>query len=270
MLAKLLKMTLRAVARAVSLRRPPDVLGSIITYHKIGSGLGLELEVSESVFRRQMVQLSQWAMVTDVEALLVQTNHHQSGAVKVALTFDDAYSDFFTHAFPILREFGFPALLFVPTAFMGGAPPPISRPIPSSLSISPVSWDQINTMVTSGLVEIGAHSHSHRVFTGISDDEIREEIAVSNEIFLKYLGKMPRYFAYPRGYWDDRSYRAVEPYYERIFGARGGMVAARDARGALPRIPILASDGEVWFRSRVEGRLALEDRVVTRLRRMHK
>ena len=35
------------------------------------------------------------------------------------LTFDDAYRDFATNAWPTLKRYGLPATLFVPTAYAG-------------------------------------------------------------------------------------------------------------------------------------------------------
>ena len=37
----------------------------------------------------------------------------------VVLTFDDAYTDFYSAALPVLREHGFRATLYVPTAYVG-------------------------------------------------------------------------------------------------------------------------------------------------------
>src|SRR5579884_838284 len=47
----------------------------------------------------------------------------QNGNVKpVVITFDDGYRDFYTHAFPVLQQFGFAATMFLPTAFIGEKP----------------------------------------------------------------------------------------------------------------------------------------------------
>jgi peptidoglycan/xylan/chitin deacetylase (PgdA/CDA1 family) len=44
-------------------------------------------------------------------------------ARSVLLTFDDAYTDFAEHAWPVLRRAGLPAAVFVPTAFPGAGGP---------------------------------------------------------------------------------------------------------------------------------------------------
>jgi colanic acid/amylovoran biosynthesis glycosyltransferase len=56
------------------------------------------------------------------EALDAVVRNRPLPARSVLLTFDDAYRDFAANAWPILKRYGLPATLFVPTAFAGSQP----------------------------------------------------------------------------------------------------------------------------------------------------
>ncbi|MDH4230320.1 MAG: poly-beta-1,6-N-acetyl-D-glucosamine N-deacetylase PgaB [Nitrospirota bacterium] len=82
----------------------------------------------------------------------------------VLLTFDDGYAGFYTQVFPLLRLFGYPAVLAVVGEWMetpaggtvdyGGVPTPRQRF---------VTWEQLRQMQDSGLVEVASHSYAlHR------------------------------------------------------------------------------------------------------------
>lgn len=85
-----------------------------------------------------------------------------SGAKKrpqrsVMLTFDDAWSSFWTVALPLLRKYQMRAVLFAPTYWMNGAGP-------EGLFMN---WDQLRAAVASGLVDVQSHAHRHAlVHTG--------------------------------------------------------------------------------------------------------
>ncbi|ALL65332.1 Biofilm PGA synthesis deacetylase PgaB [Paraburkholderia caribensis MBA4] len=79
----------------------------------------------------------------------------------VLLTFDDAYKSQFTHAFPLLQQYGYPALIGVVTRWTDT---PAGDPVRiSHKSVMPpgyfMSWDDLRVMANSGLVEVASHTH---------------------------------------------------------------------------------------------------------------
>jgi peptidoglycan/xylan/chitin deacetylase (PgdA/CDA1 family) len=62
----------------------------------------------------------------------------------VVLTFDDGYRSFLQHAFPILKELGFTATLFVYTDYVGAGP-------------NALGWNDLKRLADEG-VQIEAHS----------------------------------------------------------------------------------------------------------------
>ena len=65
----------------------------------------------------------------------------------MAITVDDAFRSFLTGAVPLLREYGYPATLFVNSGEMDG---------PDYLS-----WEELRRLAQGGSIEIGNHSAAH-------------------------------------------------------------------------------------------------------------
>ncbi|MEZ4731279.1 MAG: polysaccharide deacetylase family protein [Caldilineaceae bacterium] len=81
----------------------------ILTYHRIGSA---------AAFEAQMCYLAQRYYVASVQELFeVFDRNHRLPPRSVMITFDDAYQDFATDAWPIMKRYGLPATVFVATAF---------------------------------------------------------------------------------------------------------------------------------------------------------
>jgi poly-beta-1,6-N-acetyl-D-glucosamine N-deacetylase len=79
----------------------------------------------------------------------------------VLLSFDDAYLSFYTRVYPLLREFGFPAVLGVVGKWIDD---PRDGPMAfgekgTVSSASFPSWGQLREMAASGLVEIASHTY---------------------------------------------------------------------------------------------------------------
>jgi peptidoglycan/xylan/chitin deacetylase (PgdA/CDA1 family)/glycosyltransferase involved in cell wall biosynthesis len=97
---------------------------TVLLYHGVRGAAGPEqidnLHVPESEFRRQMKWLRRkFTPVTLDQALAGLEGRSPLPNRPVLVTFDDAYRNNLTVAAPILSELGIPAVLFVPTQFVG-------------------------------------------------------------------------------------------------------------------------------------------------------
>ncbi|MCI0350290.1 MAG: polysaccharide deacetylase family protein, partial [Acidobacteriales bacterium] len=100
---------------------------TILCYHRIVADI-IQAEqetpcgmvISAETFRRQMelVREHYEALPLD-EAVAVLRGEQSAKRPALAITFDDGYRDFHELAWPILRELGLPATVFVPTAYIG-------------------------------------------------------------------------------------------------------------------------------------------------------
>ena len=237
----------------------------ILMYHRVSGDVDLELDLPLADFKAQMSWLATTGSVISLdEAIRKIAESDLDGKTWYVITFDDAYDDFYSHVLPLIRKLELPVTLYVPTGFID-APhkPPISRDVQHVDLLRPVTWIQLEEIMTSPLVTIGGHTHSHPEMPSLSDAEVLAEVRRCDNALAAYLGKPIRHFAYPRGVWDDRVERLLAGRYETIALVGGGalLTSAFNAQ-RLPRVPVLRSDGMRWFRARLAGRLLIEEQLI--------
>jgi len=83
----------------------------------------------------------------------------------VLLSFDDAYLSFYTRVYPLLRAFGYPAVLAVVGRWID-APHAAATPYGEKATVAEASfptWGELREMADSGLVELASHTYDlHR------------------------------------------------------------------------------------------------------------
>lgn len=68
---------------------------------------------------------------------------------------------------------------------------------------------ELRTLAGSHLITLGAHTHTHRILSRLSDEQLELEIAGSVEMIRGLPGSASRTFAYPNGRQVDYDQRAV-------------------------------------------------------------
>ncbi|MFL9911380.1 poly-beta-1,6-N-acetyl-D-glucosamine N-deacetylase PgaB [Paraburkholderia sp. RL17-337-BIB-A] len=119
----------------------------------------------------------------------------------VLLTFDDAYKSQYTRAFPLLQQYGYPALIGVVTRWTDT---PAGEPVRiSHKSVMPpdyfMSWDNLREMAQSGLVEIASHTHDMH-HGALANPQGNELPAASAHLY----------------YTDLQRYETDDEYHERV------------------------------------------------------
>jgi peptidoglycan/xylan/chitin deacetylase (PgdA/CDA1 family) len=178
-----------------------------------------------------------------------------------ALTFDDGYRDVYEVAWPVLRERGLPFLLYLTTAPVESQQPLGHEQAP------PLNWDQISEMLASGLMALGAHTHTHPDLRRCTPGDIERELSTSDSLIAARTSQQPRHFAYPWGYWSSRADRITRTRYATA--ALGGPVSADPAFDdhLVYRLPVQRSDRGAIFRARLRSGLRLEEMIRRRVRR---
>jgi peptidoglycan/xylan/chitin deacetylase (PgdA/CDA1 family) len=96
--------------------RPPGVL--ILAYHRIGAPGDRFPGLDVSLFRAQMEWLAAHCTPISPDQLRDAVAAGPTARPPVLVTFDDGYLSYRERAYPILREFGIPGLLFLTTAYI--------------------------------------------------------------------------------------------------------------------------------------------------------
>lgn len=72
----------------------------------------------------------------------------------------------------------------------------------------PLDWTQVRALAGSGLITIGAHTHTHRIIGRCTKEEtIDEEIRACRQLIASGAGVEPEIFAYPNGQPGDHDER---------------------------------------------------------------
>jgi peptidoglycan/xylan/chitin deacetylase (PgdA/CDA1 family) len=227
-----------------------DVL--VLCYHALSPTWPAQLSTTPERFTAQLDHLRRrgWQPTTFLDAIRAPR-----GGRTLAVTFDDAFRSVATLAKPILDDLGWPATVFVPTAFpeRGG---PLSwtgieqwRDGAHAGELAVMTWPEIRALADAGW-EIGSHTRSHPRLTTLDDEALSRELEGSRADCEQELGRPCPTLAYPYGDVDARVVAAaVDAGYEAA-----AALPARlhdDRRHEWPRIGVYNKDGLGRFRLKV-------------------
>ena len=210
----------------------------ILMYHKVNDLPDNPPSVPTAAFAAQMTWLRErYAPIAVDDLLAARRGERALPRRAVLVTFDDGYRDNLEHAAPVLHRLGIPALIFLPTAFIGAA-----RPLPHDAGLAAANptlgWDDARRLMDLGF-EIASHGESHRIFTSVPREEAALEIRRSKATLEERLGNPVRCFAYVNGApdtYDDAIIAAVEGAgYALAFVTTSGPVRPDDAPWTLRR-----------------------------------
>ena len=186
----------------------------VLAYHAVSSTWPSSLAIPKRILTAQLAFLARrgFTGLTFAEAerrLVAGTLPPRS----VVITFDDGYRSTL-RAKPILDSFGFPATVFVVTAFVESGEPMRWFGVekwfssPHAAEMTPLSWGDLESVVAAGW-EVGSHTHTHAYLPVAPDDVLKFELARSREAIASHLGACET-LAYPYGRTDARVAEAAE------------------------------------------------------------
>lgn len=234
---------------------PPGAV--ILSYHQVKGRTSRSVDMPVWLFERQMEALSASGRVVSLDRAVdlleapPQDQPHQSAVV---LTFDDGSIDFIEQALPVLEHFRLPVTLYLATAWT-------EQGVPFWEGDRPLSWGALREAVSTGLVSVQSHSHSHLLFDRESPAMLAQDLDRSIGLIEDNLGVEVRHFAYPKALPPSA---AVEDEVRRRFrtaaldGTRVNPYHSTDLH-RLFRSPIQRNDGMRWFRRKVAGGMGAED-----------
>ena len=127
----------------------------VLMYNKVNDIPGNRMSMPVSLFDEQMAQLRELGyVVVDLDAVLA---HYVGGTPlpkgAVLITFDDGYRDNLERAAPVLQKHRYPAVQFVPLAYVGHRQPlPHEEHLAAHGVLNPtVDWEELDELQRMGV-----------------------------------------------------------------------------------------------------------------------
>jgi peptidoglycan/xylan/chitin deacetylase (PgdA/CDA1 family) len=186
-----------------------------------------------------------------MDELFAHSDGGQGHQKRVAITFDDGNSDFYTEALPVLLRHGFTATVFVITGFTSGS----SRTAAENY----LTWSEIKEIHAQG-IEIGSHTVSHPELWRLSHRELEYEIRNSKDTIEQQLGAKIGSFSHPFAFPEhDKAYTSTlcdlleQHGYETAVSTIIGTAEAGQRKYTLPRLPVNSHDDLRLFQAKLDG-----------------
>jgi peptidoglycan/xylan/chitin deacetylase (PgdA/CDA1 family) len=237
-----------------------DARLSILMYHSIseidetGVSPYYRTVTAPNVFKAQMKTMREagWRGVTLSDGLKTLSTAPERAQKMVAITFDDGFQDFYTAAYPVLRENNFTATMYLPTAHIGDTP--------SSFKTQRcMTWPQVRELHDQG-IEFGSHTVSHPKLWDLDWAAIGSELRDSKKTIEDKLNAEIPAFAYPYAFpqqdkpFTSRFRQELESAdYRSCVTTSIGRVAANDDPFTLKRLPANSCDDADLLLAKLEG-----------------
>ncbi|MDP4179037.1 MAG: polysaccharide deacetylase family protein, partial [Bacillota bacterium] len=124
-------------------------------------------------------------------------NHKCIPEKSVALTFDDGYNDNYTNAFPLIKEYGYKATVFVVTNWIDKEGYPY------------INSEHLKEMDAAGM-DIESHTLNHDHLPTLSYDKQLETLKNSKKYLESLLNKKVNFIGYPFGEEDENTIKAAK------------------------------------------------------------
>ncbi|MEC9257650.1 MAG: polysaccharide deacetylase family protein [Candidatus Poribacteria bacterium] len=224
----------------------------ILAYHKIGTQKELGITwIAPSVFEKQIAFLhsEQYQTVSPndlTEALLEKRKLPEKS---VMITFDDGYESCYTHAFPILKRYGFTATIFMLAGYVGKWNSWDAR----------LGWKRFKHLSREQIIDLdlegftfGSHGLNHLFLTLQHHKTIQTELKMSKSILEDILQKPIDCFAYPYGNHNSKTTQLVkEANYRIAFSLNPSPQITNSQTYYLPRMGIYLWDTLNTFKTKL-------------------
>jgi peptidoglycan/xylan/chitin deacetylase (PgdA/CDA1 family) len=228
---------------------------AILTYHSLDDS-GSVLSTSPKAFAEQMEILSD----SDVKVISLDhapdliENSHPAAERLVAITFDDGFQNVLTTGLPILQRRGFPATVFLVTAYCGGDNSWPSQP--QHVARRPLlDWSQIKEMSAAG-ISFGSHTCTHPDLTCLPPQFAEQEMITSKKTIEDSLGRSVQLLAYPYGAYNQTVKQFAQLHFSLAFTTELDFVRTASDLAALERLDCYYLRHSILFRRLFSPKIA--------------
>ncbi|KQL51567.1 polysaccharide deacetylase [Heyndrickxia shackletonii] len=167
----------------------------ILMYHSISIGNGLCVPENEFFSQMKWLKENGYYTLSPEEAYLVLTKDIKPRENCVLITFDDGYEDNYTKAYPILKQFGMKATIFM-----------IGRSINKK---NHLTAKQMLELSRNGF-SVESHTIHHLNLNQLSADQQTSEMKRSKELLDKMLHQNTIFLCYPAGVYNEETLKLAQ------------------------------------------------------------
>lgn len=216
----------------------------ILCYHDVtpNNPDNNELLVNPEKFKEQLQYLkdNNYTPISLDEFYDYLRNNQPIPEKSVVITFDDGYKGNYEYAYPLLKEFKFPATVFVISNYVGA---------PDFMTA-----EQLKEMSDNG-IEIESHTFKHDDLSKLDETQQLETLKKSKNDLEKIIEKPIDFVAYPFGRHNSNTRIAAEKAgYKLGFNLNGNFADRKDNNFNIDRIYVSNNDSLKKFESRLKGK----------------
>ena len=232
----------------------------IIMYHRVVDSpdeVGVHgTYVTKELFKKHMQVLKDNGYRTVTFKELAEdhllTKRFDKGNKFVVLTFDDGYEDNYRVMFPILKEFGAKAVIFLLSESKYNEWD-VNNPHNPEKRFDLMSEEQVKEMAAYG-VEFGAHTKTHPYLSSLPIEEAREQIVQCKQKLEQTYGQQFITFAYPYGDLNDEVKSEVRKAgFTFAVSTDSGEINVDSDLFQIRRIGIFPRNSMLTFRRKISG-----------------
>ena len=211
----------------------------ILMYHSIPEVIDCKvmrsLHVSLKSFSKQMWLLYKMGFKGCSISEFLRKEDKIFGQKLIPITFDDAYLNFYTNAFPVLKKYNFTATVYAVSGLVGGKNQWDFDKGIKKLDL--MNYDQLKDVMQAG-IEIGCHTYSHVDLREVGVD-LEKEIRASKLKLESELDFRCESFCYPYGGFNSDAVDMVRASgFQSAVTMIRSRVSSSDSAFTLPRVPV--------------------------------
>lgn len=225
----------------------------IIYYHRIVESLdeagkhGIYVTAERFDEHLNYLKRNNFRAITFEEALDIKRNCTEGKYV--IISFDDGYEDNYRLAFPILKKYGFKAIIFLVAGLEYNSWDSKS----DEPKLKMMNQEQILEMQAYG-IEFGSHTLSHADLTKVSIEEAHNELAESKKILEEKLDREIKSFAYPYGNCNEEVKKAaIKTGYKLVYATDNAPLGLHEDLFQIRRIGIFPNTTVHGLSRKVKG-----------------
>jgi peptidoglycan/xylan/chitin deacetylase (PgdA/CDA1 family) len=231
----------------------------ILTYRSLSNNLFgqshpyYQINTAPEVFSKQMRWLkNQGYEGIHLSDMLDGLASGQNMSKRLVITFDDGYRDFLTEGFPVMKQCGFTATVFLVTDRIRTTPM-------RHEGVDYLTWGDVRELHAEG-IRFGSRTVTHPDLRSLEPDQIDYELGYSKEIIEQELGTVVESFSYPFPFpEEDRDFTRFIGDTLQNQGFKNGVsniigrVHRKNYPFFLPRIPVNSWDRMDLLQAKLVG-----------------